>query len=139
MSFLSLFLFDYWIRRVPEQTEIFISSFCLHRNPKYFSKPDSFIPDRWLTPQSPSRVKPETITPEAYIPFSQGPANCAGRNLARQEMLMLSSLLIQKFDFGIADGFERDFERGVWEDGLRDYFVLTRGKLRVFVDKRRIT
>jgi cytochrome P450 len=114
-------------RFIPEQTEVFISAFCLHRNGDYFKNPDEFIPGRWLGEKS-------TINADAYIPFSRGPANCVGRNLARQEMLMLSSLLLQTFNFEIAE--QEDFTREVWEAGLKDYFVLTRGKLRVFLKKR---
>jgi cytochrome P450 len=113
---------------IPEETEVFVPPYCLHRNGDYFSDPDEFIPGRWLGEGS------ATVTPDAYIPFSRGPANCAGRNLARIEMLMIASLLFHTFDFQIAN--EDDFKQEVWEDGLKDIFVFTRGKLRVSLTKR---
>jgi len=113
---------------IPEQTEVFVPPYCFHRNAEYFSNPNDFIPGRWLGEGT------DTLTPEAFIPFSRGPANCAGRNLARIEMLMIGSLLFQTFDFEIAE--EQDFEKKAWDDGLLDYFVFTRGKLRVKLTKR---
>ena len=119
---------DFIGRLIPEQTEVYLSPYCLHRNSTYFPDPDKFIPERWLEKSG------ENITPEAYIPFSRGPANCAGRNLARQEMLMIASVLIQTFDFKI--GAPEDFLEGAWGNSLHDFFVVTRGRLRVFLSKR---
>lgn len=114
-------------RLIPEGTEVFLSSYCLHRNGDYFEDPNKFIPERWLGEAS-------SITPEAFIPFSRGPANCAGRNLARMEMLMLGSLLLRTFDFTV--GVPEDFAEQAWDRSLEDYFVCKRGKLRVFLRKR---
>lgn len=68
------------------------------------------------------------------MPFSRGPSICAGKNLAMQEMLMITSLLFQRFEFKIA--VPEDFSDGTWDKGLKDYFVFTRGKLRVVLTKR---
>jgi len=113
-------------RFIPEQTEVFLPPYCLHRNPAYFAEPDKFIPERWMGEISNTMV-------EAYIPFSRGPANCVGRNLARQEMLMVSSLLLQTFEFKIAS--TEDFAKDAWEHNLKDYFLMSRGKLRVHLSE----
>ncbi|KAL0070487.1 hypothetical protein AAF712_002319 [Marasmius tenuissimus] len=43
---------------------------------------------------------------DAFIPFSYGPANCVGKNLAKLEMMMVLTMLLQKFDFEFAQGFD---------------------------------
>mgnify|MGYP001126795929 CR=1 FL=1 len=49
------------------QTEVFISPYNVHRNPKYWSEPvEEFDPDRFSPEQSRDR------DPFAYLPFSAG-------------------------------------------------------------------
>lgn len=115
---------------VPENTEVYVPAFSLHRNPRYFSPcPDIFWPDRWL-----SKEHTESFNPNAYIPFSYGPANCVGRNLAKREIMMLSSLLIQTFDMK----FEEGFDPSTWEEKLHDHLVLTRAPLPVVLTPRHV-
>ncbi|KAL4259956.1 Cytochrome P450 superfamily protein [Pleurotus pulmonarius] len=117
-------------RVVPENTEVYVPAFSLHRSPRYFSPcPDIFWPDRWL-----SKEHTESFNPNTYIPFSHGPANCVGRNLAKREIMMLSSLLIQTFDMR----FEEGFDPSTWEEKLHDHLVLTRAPLPVVLTPRHV-
>ena len=50
--------------------------------------------------------------PEAFNPFSLGPHNCFGRNLAYLEMRLILSHLIFAFDMSSPDGKEV----GPWEE-----------------------
>lgn len=59
----------------------------------------------------------------AFIPFSTGPANCAGKSLAMLELRAVISLFIMHFDMG----FDDNFDRKAWMDSLKDYFVLESG------------
>lgn len=63
----------------------------------------------------------------AFIPFSFGPSDCVGKTLARDEMMMVVSALMQRFDFEFSDGFH---SKG-WPKTVRDYFVTVRGSLHV--------
>jgi len=56
----------------------------LHRNPKYWEQPDSFIPDRF---------DDESAKNFAYYPFGAGPRLCIGEHFAMMEM----TLIIRKF------------------------------------------
>lgn len=56
----------------------------LHRNPKYWEQPDSFIPDRF---------DDENAKNFAYYPFGAGPRLCIGEHFAMMEM----ALIIRKF------------------------------------------
>ena len=55
----------------------------VHRDARNFSYPDTFWPDRWLIAEGIQESKEKiTHNPDAFIPFSFGPANCVGKNLA---------------------------------------------------------
>lgn len=124
--FLSKSSVNGYLRYIPEGTEVHVPAYTLHRDPRYFSHSDDFRPERWLG--EPGFVH----CPEAFIPFSFGPQNCVGQRLARQEMLMVVSVLLQRFDFRLNDGFDAE----AWPLLLRDYFVLTKGPLPVILTPR---
>ncbi|KAJ7156984.1 cytochrome P450 [Mycena crocata] len=111
---------------IPEGTQVYVSPFALHTDPRYFSpSPDRFMPERWIDP---------TLAPNAtaFIPFSYGPSNCVGRNLARQEIAAVACLLLSKLEFSFAAGFDAP----AWPDQLHDHFVSTKGPLMVSVKRR---
>lgn len=133
-------------------------TFSLHHDPRYFSPlPDAFIPERWLSTEEQTTLEP-TIFGEnevihntsAFIPFSVGPSNCVGRNLAyqvllfffwivllfsdatAQEMRKVICTLISKFEMRFEDGFDVNS----WEEDMLDYFVVQRGRLPVVLTLR---
>ncbi|KAJ3781343.1 cytochrome P450 [Lentinula aff. detonsa] len=121
---------------LPEGTQVWAPPKVFHLNPAYFSpKTDEFVPERWLDPKKdnddshPNAFK-NNMT--AFLAFSYGPANCAGRNLARQEMIMVMSLLLQTFDFRFADGF--DWKN--WTKRLTTFFVTIRPPIEVSITRR---
>lgn len=69
----------------------------------------------------------------AFIPFSLGPAGCAGKNLAYLEMRMAIVLMIRKFSFSLGEGYDA----GRWETDLMDHFVTKRGILPTVVTIRK--
>ncbi|KAF7375103.1 High nitrogen upregulated cytochrome P450 monooxygenase 2 [Mycena sanguinolenta] len=112
---------------IPPCTQIYVPPYSLHHSSQYFSpSPDAFLPERWLDPAlAPSN-------PTAFIPFSYGPANCVGRNLARLEMNMVVCLLLSRLRFRFADGFEVE----KWVEQMHDHFITTKGALMVEVERR---
>ncbi|EJD02376.1 cytochrome P450 [Fomitiporia mediterranea MF3/22] len=129
-----------WVagRFVPENTAIYIPPYVLHRDPRYFSPfPNDFIPERWLDCMQNDNTKDKskvkfTSNTSAYIPFSYGPANCIGKNLAMLEMRMVVATLVQKFDMKLAESY--DLRN--WEDNLQDYFIFKVGELPVVLNLR---
>ena len=58
---------------VPEGTKIFVSIYAIHRHPAFWSKRNSFYPERFLRGAALQR---------AYMPFGLGQRVCIGQNLA---------------------------------------------------------
>lgn len=59
---------------IPAGTNVGISAYTLHFNPKVFPNPHDFLPERWLEPT------PEMLRDS--IAFGIGPRQCIARNLA---------------------------------------------------------
>lgn len=118
---------------VPEGTQTRVHPYTMHRDPRNFSHPDIFWPDRWLI-ASGSLPSSEKVVhnPDAFIPFSTGPNNCVGKNLAFLEMRMLICHFVQKLEVHLADGWDRT----KWLDELEDAFVTGMGKLPVTLRRR---
>ncbi|KAF3764261.1 trichothecene C-15 hydroxylase [Cryphonectria parasitica EP155] len=83
---------------LPENTVIDIWQFAMSRSPKNFTLPDSFIPERWLGDARFANDKRE-----ASQPFSHGPRNCVGKNLAYAEMRLIMARIIWNFDIVLAE------------------------------------
>ncbi|KAL0068197.1 hypothetical protein AAF712_004857 [Marasmius tenuissimus] len=114
---------------VAEGTQIQVPPFCVHMNPNNFSpNPETFIPERWLPGESGSM----TTKLDAFIPFSYGPANCIGKNLAKLEMNMVLTAIVQRFDLEFAKGF--DWKK--WPEDKIDMFVTKNEPLRVVMRPR---
>ncbi|KAJ7183184.1 cytochrome P450 [Mycena filopes] len=128
---------------VPEGTGAVIHSYTLQRDSRYFSpSPDSFLPERWLSPDEQRALKP-AIFPQstdeiihdlsAFIPFSFGPAACVGKTLAYQEMRMFITTMMKRYNLC----FEEGYNISSWEDDLCDYFIARKGRLPIVFTPRR--
>ena len=85
---------------IPAGVDVGTCTYALHHRSDAFPEPFKFKPDRWL---------PENRTPEAlasFAPFSIGPRSCVGKGLARAELALASAMVLQRFDFEVARGFE---------------------------------
>ncbi|KAL7277160.1 hypothetical protein ACG7TL_009006 [Trametes sanguinea] len=134
---------------VPGGTSMFLHPYSLHRDPRYFSPfTTSFWPERWLVAANRLsldeglKYAPEGFTnagsvtfnhsDAAFVPFSHGPGNCVGKQLAMQEMRAVVCALLQKFDLRLRDGWDvREYDRG-----FKDYFVTTRPEVPVTLQAR---
>nr|XP_033799763.1 cytochrome P450 4V2 isoform X2 [Geotrypetes seraphini] len=76
---------------VPNGTIIVIVPYALHRDPKCFTDPEEFRPERFLPENYRER------NPFAYIPFSAGLRNCIGQRFAKMEELVVLSTLLRHF------------------------------------------
>ncbi|EMD31236.1 hypothetical protein CERSUDRAFT_127530 [Gelatoporia subvermispora B] len=125
---------------IPESTFTIIPTYSMNRDPRNFAPyTTSFWPDRWLiatgemTPQE-AGIDESTFVynSNAFIPFSFGPSNCVGKNLALQEMRMVVCHTLQRLELRFAPGYDVDS----YESKLKDYFVIKRAELSVEVTPR---
>ncbi|KAK6978122.1 cytochrome P450 [Favolaschia claudopus] len=114
-------------RYIAPGTSVSVATHSIHRNPDYFSQPDRFLPERWL-PDS----KLEKHEPSAFIPFSLGPANCAGQKFAMREMFGVLCVLFKSFEMKFADGFDGE----EWPGSIKEIFIVARGPLMVTLTPR---
>ncbi|XP_069461877.1 cytochrome P450 2K6-like isoform X3 [Ambystoma mexicanum] len=59
----------------------------------HFAKPKEFYPEHFLDSEG------QFVKKEAFLPFSAGRRVCAGENLARMELFLFFTSLLQKFTF----------------------------------------
>jgi cytochrome P450 len=103
-------------RVIPEETQIVLHTYSIQRDSQNFHSPETFLPERWSSTDAPTGAH----NPAAFVPFSHGPANCAGKNLALMEMRMVLCWVLRRFRFSRAPGFSYK----TWEGEIQDLFVV---------------
>ncbi|MFO0388683.1 MAG: cytochrome P450 [Alphaproteobacteria bacterium] len=78
--------------KVPRGTVIAVPHITMHRNPKWWSEPNSFIPERFLGDAE------KSIDPGIYFPFSLGPRKCSGHSFVDMEARTVVAKLLPWFD-----------------------------------------
>lgn len=80
---------------LPKGAMIFLSPYCVHRDPRYFENPLDFSPERW-----------NTGSPDdgAYFPFGMGPRHCLGESVAWKQLTLLLACLGRNWRF-VPDSF----------------------------------
>lgn len=83
---------------VPHGTVVAAAQYAMNHAPRNFADSFSFQPERFLTPD-----KFPTDNFDVLQPFSTGPRNCVGKNLAYAEMRTLLARLVWNFDLELTD------------------------------------
>lgn len=82
----------------PRGTTILMPETVVHRDPRFFERPDEFLPERW-------RDDFEKKLPHcAYFPFGAGPRICIGNTFAMMEMTLALAMIAQRFQFTLDPG-----------------------------------
>lgn len=111
---------------IPEETEVFVSPYLLHHDPRYFSPhTEEFRPERWIEPGWNTQQ-------DAFIPFSAGPSQCVGKNLAKMEFTMVVAAIIRHYDLAFAPGWDPK----TWPDHVEEHLVLEIPSLPVVLKRR---
>ncbi|KAI1411113.1 cytochrome P450 [Hypoxylon sp. FL1857] len=88
-------------RWVPQDTSVAVWQLAANYSERNFSKPEEFHPERFLGDK---RFEKDDLS--AMQPFSVGPRNCIGRNLAYAEMRLILARILYRFDIELAPGSE---------------------------------
>ncbi|XP_077301146.1 cytochrome P450 4g1-like [Arctopsyche grandis] len=78
---------------IPVGTYLVLSTFILHRDPKYWENPNSFMPERFSAKNT--KTRPQS----AYLPFSLGQHTCIGQHSAMDLLRTVGVYLIRNFEF----------------------------------------
>ncbi|KAI8487278.1 cytochrome P450 2 sub U member 1 [Branchiostoma belcheri] len=87
---------------IPKGTQILANLYSLHMDPVYWPDPDRFDPGRFLDAE-----RNVIIKPESFMPFGGGRRVCLAEQLARMEIFLLFSTLLQSFTFRTPEGAPR--------------------------------
>jgi cytochrome P450 len=79
--------------RVSKGTNVFMSQWVMHHDPRYFREPETFAPDRW------TEAFEKSLPRFAYFPFGGGPRYCVGQAFASAEAAVVLATLCQRFAF----------------------------------------
>ncbi|XP_078679492.1 cytochrome P450 2U1-like [Branchiostoma floridae x Branchiostoma belcheri] len=93
---------------IPKGTQILANLYSLHMDPAYWPDPDRFDPGRFLDAEGNVINKPES-----FMPFGGGRRVCLAEQLARMELFLFFSTLLQSFTFRTLEGAPRPRTEGL--------------------------
>ncbi|OBR06538.1 Cytochrome P450 monooxygenase [Colletotrichum higginsianum IMI 349063] len=108
-------------------TTLGIWQYAVYHNPSKFLNPDSFIPERWLGDE-----RFDGDEKNLHQPFSYGPRNCLGMNLAYAEMRLILARIIWNFDLELAP------ESRAWAVGQKVFFFWDKPPLWISFKSRNV-
>jgi cytochrome P450 len=82
---------------VRKGTMVMLSPWLKHRDPRIFSNPEAFQPERWMEARDIPRF--------AYFPFGGGPRICVGHTFAMMEAPLALGTICQRFRFVCEPGY----------------------------------
>ncbi|RAL00110.1 cytochrome P450 [Aspergillus ibericus CBS 121593] len=109
---------------VPGGVTVGVNHFACYHDPQNFDHPLEFLPERWLPECQERFVKDRR---NSFQPFSFGPRNCLGKNLAWAEMRLIAAKLLFRFNMELSG------ESGQWLDGQRVFGFWVKPPLMVRV------
>ncbi|OTB20736.1 hypothetical protein K445DRAFT_313217 [Daldinia sp. EC12] len=101
-------------KHLPEGTVCSVFQWAINYDERWWKNPYKFAPERWL-----GDPEYKDDRQDAMQPFSHGPRNCIGKNLAYAEMRLILAKILYNFDMRIDDScrdwIDRQNSFGVWE------------------------
>ncbi|KAK7703314.1 hypothetical protein SLS57_010963 [Botryosphaeria dothidea] len=84
-----------------EITRLAVVSWAAFRSSKNFKDPELFLPERWMLDEPGFEKYHSFDKREVVQPFSYGPRNCLGKNLAHYEMRAIMARVLWNFDLDL--------------------------------------
>ncbi|NXS55060.1 CP2DR protein, partial [Brachypteracias leptosomus] len=91
---------------IPKGTTVITNLSSVLKDETVWEKPNEFYPEHFLD------AKGRFVKPEAFLPFSAGRRVCLGEQLARMELFIFFTALMQKFTFVLPKGQPKPQEDG---------------------------
>jgi cytochrome P450 len=83
---------------VPKGSLVSVITYALHRDPRFFSNPETFDPDRFAAGWE------DRIPRYAYLPFGGGPRVCIGNGFAMMEARLILATVAQRYKLSLEPG-----------------------------------
>jgi cytochrome P450 len=83
---------------IPAGATLAMFQWVVHRDPRYFDRPDEFVPDRWADDLA------KRLPRCAYFPFGVGPRMCIGNSFANTELALMVAMIARRFQFKLVPG-----------------------------------
>ena len=105
-------------KQIEKESLLVVSPWLLQRHTELWDEPKQFCPMRF----SAQSQREGAVPKNGYIPFGLGPRVCIGAAFALQEATLLLCALLQRYEFGLKEGFDPDpvgrltvrSENGIW-------------------------
>jgi len=78
---------------IPKGTAVYSSLYSTHHDPEVWGDPENFRPERFLSKDGTRAERHESL-----IPFSIGKRSCLGELLARDQLFLFITSLVQRFN-----------------------------------------
>lgn len=86
--------------RIPSGAGVMIIPYVVHRDPRFWEKPEVFDPERFSEERAANRHK------YAYIPFGAGPRKCIGNTFALVEAQLILATVLQRYRVRVQPDYE---------------------------------
>jgi cytochrome P450 len=77
----------------PKSHTVYVHLYGMHRNTKYWSEPDKFIPERFLAGSG------YRVLPGSYLPFGAGSRACPYNQYIMKQMMLILIAVVKRYDF----------------------------------------
>ncbi|KAG4079702.1 hypothetical protein HA402_009088 [Bradysia odoriphaga] len=82
---------------MPKESLVIVPVYAIHHDTDYYTNPDEYNPDRF----EPEEVKKRH--PQTFMPFGDGPRNCAGVRFGMMQIRIGLVTLLKNFEFSLCD------------------------------------
>ena len=82
---------------VPRGEHVMACPYAMHRNPRFWTDPDTFAPERFA-PDADRGAARDALVGFEYLPFSHGRHTCIGKRMAMQQCRLMLTALADQFD-----------------------------------------